>query len=324
LEFEIIDIRRFDAEAFLPLLNQEAQAWLDELRWDFTASMRVITNCLRDKRLSGYALVHGNEVWGYCFFFYDGEKGLIGDLFVDSSFGRTGQAERLLQHVIETLQATPGIRRVEAQLPHFGYEELQSCFTASNFKCYARRFMAVSLNHWGGLRSLSPPRSQRSSNGLSDFLILPWDRKHSQDAPKLLHDVYRTHVDAILNDQYSSLAGATRLIENIVHQQGCGEFLPRMSRAAIHRATQQLAGILAVTSVRTHTAHIPQIAIAKKFQGCGLGSAMIDSSFRDLAKLGYQEVSLTVTDANAGAVRLYERLGFESFRAFGAFVYDHR
>jgi ribosomal protein S18 acetylase RimI-like enzyme len=28
-----------------------------------------------------------------------------------------------------------------------------------------------------------------------------------------------------------------------------------------------------------------------------------------------------VTDANAGAVRLYQRLGFETFKIFGAFIY---
>jgi hypothetical protein len=29
-----------------------------------------------------------------------------------------------------------------------------------------------------------------------------------------------------------------------------------------------------------------------------------------------------VTDANAGAVRLYLRLGFDTFQAFGAFIYE--
>ena len=54
----------------------------------------------------------------------------------------------------------------------------------------------------------------------------------------------------------------------------------------------------------------------------GLGTAMMELSFAGLAKAGYREVSLTVTDLNAGAVELYERLGFGTFRKFGAFVWN--
>ncbi len=129
-------------------------------------------------------------------------------------------------------------------------------------------------------------------------------------------------MDALINDQYAGEAGAVRLIENIVHQRGCGENLPRASRVAIHRPTQKLAGILALTAVRPETAHIPQIAVAQEFQSSGLGTALMETSFEDLFRRGYQEVSLTVTDSNAGAVRLYERLGFQTFRTFGAFVWN--
>jgi ribosomal protein S18 acetylase RimI-like enzyme len=48
----------------------------------------------------------------------------------------------------------------------------------------------------------------------------------------------------------------------------------------------------------------------------------LESAFNDLARAGYQRVSLTVTDANSGAFRLYERLGFKTFRTFGAFVFN--
>jgi len=107
-----------------------------------------------------------------------------------------------------------------------------------------------------------------------------------------------------------------------MHQRGCGEHLPQASQVAIHRATGKLAGVLALTSVRAHTAHIPQIAVAREFQGTGLGTAMMELGFENLSQRGFQEVSLTVTDLNAGAVRLYERMGFENFRTFGAYVWN--
>ena len=65
LGFEIIDIRRFEPKEFSSLLEAESQAWHDALRWDFAASSRVVIACLRDKRLSGYALVGEHGIRGY-------------------------------------------------------------------------------------------------------------------------------------------------------------------------------------------------------------------------------------------------------------------
>jgi ribosomal protein S18 acetylase RimI-like enzyme len=150
---------------------------------------------------------------------------------------------------------------------------------------------------------------------------MPCVKEYAREAAELVFGAYHNHVDAAINDQYGSLAGATRLLDNILHYQGCGEFLEQVSKVAIHRSTGKLAGVLTVTAVRSDTAHIPQIAIARALQGIGLGTALLASAFDDLVRAGYQRVSLTVTDANTGAVRLYERLGFKTFRTFGAFVF---
>jgi len=325
LTSEIIDIRRFDANAFAPLLEAESRAWNNELRWDFAPSARVISRCLREMRLAGYALVTEGKLQGYCFFYYDGEKGLIGDLFLDPSGAAVDSAHRLLNHVLETLLATPGVRRVEAQLPHFSFEALESCFRSYGFQGHHRRFM---IRRLGGPRpasgALISPGEKPGSTALEGFSVLPWERQHDREAAELLYQTYRHHVDAGINDQYSSLAGTTRLVENIVLQQGCGEYLPRISRVAVHCPSQRLAGVLAVTAVRPKTAHIPQLAIPAAFQGQGLGTLLMESAFQDLAGQGFEEISLTVTDGNAGAVKLYDRLGFKTFREFGAFVYQVR
>jgi ribosomal protein S18 acetylase RimI-like enzyme len=155
-----------------------------------------------------------------------------------------------------------------------------------------------------------------------DIELISWEKRFNDDAAEMLYQAYGKHVDALINDQYDSVIGATRLIENIFHNQGCGEFLGRVSRMAVHRPTQKLAGILAVTSVRTRTAHIPQVGVGPSYQGLGVGTAMMEAAFQDLAAEGFEQVTLTVTDSNAGAVRLYQRLGFETFKTFGAFTYN--
>lgn len=323
---EIIDIRQFEPEEFSTLLEAESHVWYEKLRWDFAATVRVLNACLREKRLSGYALVCEGRICGYCFFFYDGEKGLIGDLFVHPEMAGRGHEYRLLDHAVETLLGTPGLRRVEAQLPHFEREDLESCFLSRQFQSYLRRFMSLSLENRprsvpAGPEHTSAQVSEKPSVP-ENIQLIPWERRFDEEAAELLYQSYRNHVDAVINDQYASVTGATRLIENIVHHQGCGEFLPRLSRLAVHRPGQQLAGILTITRIRPRTAHIPQVAVAVPFQGRGLGSALMEAAFRDLAREGFKEVTLTVTDANAGAVRLYERIGFETFKTFGAFAYS--
>ncbi len=325
--FDIIDIRRFEADEFSTLLEAESDAWYKTLHWDFSASVRVINACLREKRLSGYALVRDGQIRGYCFFFYDGGKSVIGDLFVHPEIAGHGHECRLLDHVVETLLATPGLCRIEAQLPHFEREDLEARFPPSHFQSYQRRFMKLSLGNQPhslaseGKQTGEPASSETSA--LDEFDFIPWERRFDEEAANLLYLAYRNHVDAIINDQYASVTGAARLIENIVGLQGCGEFLSRVSRLAVHRASQQLAGILTVTRIRPHTAHIPQVAVGVDFQGLGVGTALMDAAFRDLPQEGFQEVTLTVTDSNAGALRLYQRLGFETFKTFGSFIYGH-
>jgi ribosomal protein S18 acetylase RimI-like enzyme len=323
LAVEIIDIRQFEARDFRPLLKAESRQWGANLRWDYAASSELITSCLEEKRLSGYALVKEGRICGYSFFFYEDDKALIGNLFVDPADGLgLDQAHMLLTHVLETILATPGIRRVETQLPHYSFEDLNPNFLARHFRGFARRFMAASLAPWDAGPGRPPARMPHPLP--AGFVTVPWERKHDRDAARLLWQTYRNHVDAEINDQYGSEAGSERLVDNIVRHRGCGEQLPKASRVTLHEPSRKLAGVLAITSVRAGTAHVPQVAVAPEFQGLGLGTAMMEPAFRDLACRGFREVTLTVTEANAGAVRLYERLGFETFQIFGAFAWNRQ
>jgi ribosomal protein S18 acetylase RimI-like enzyme len=324
LATEIVDIRQFDAGDFAALLAAESEAWHANLRWDYSGSARLIAACLNERRLTGYALVDERRIGGYSFFLYEGEKALIGDLFVEP--GREACARLLLEHVLETLMATPGILRIEAQLPHFRAEQLEPAFLSRLFKCYLRKFMLLPLTPMPAHRRVPLPPATPNAvaiDGLADaFSSERWERKFDRQAASLLYHTYRDHVDAVINNQYSSAAGAARLIENIVQMRGCGEFIEPASLVVIHDATRKLAGVLALTAVRPITAHIPQIAVVPEFQGAGLGSFMLKLAFEELQRQGFKEVSLTVTDVNRGAVRLYERLGFETFHTFGAFVWN--
>ena len=116
---EILDLRHFSSVDLRPLLDDETQVWSRLLSWDYGGSAEMILRYVDAKILPGYAAIDRGRIFGYSFFVYEGSKGVIGDLFVADG-GRLPNARevelRLLTHVIETLQQSPGIHRVEAQL----------------------------------------------------------------------------------------------------------------------------------------------------------------------------------------------------------------
>lgn len=322
---QVIDIRQFGARQFRPLLQAESRAWLEGLRWDYSPSAELISSYLNEKRLSGYAMLHEGRLTGYCLYFLDGHKGMIGDLFVEAPDPGAATVTSLLERTIHTLISTPGLHRIEAQLPHVDAGQIRPFFHARAFQVYLRQFMAFCFANQQ--EPLQPTGGSAGTDAATpfqagDFQFRPWERKYDRDAAELLHQAYRNHIDAAINDQYCTSTGTRRLIESIVHQRGCGEYLEKASTAAIHQSTGRLAGILGLTAVRPGTAHIPQVAVSTSFQGLGLGTAMLQSAFKKLRQEGFSEVSLTVTGLNSRAVRLYERLGFRTFREFGAFVWD--
>src|ERR1700746_3850615 len=108
---EILAIRHFTSADLRPLLEDEIKVWADLLCWDYSGSAEMILRYMDAKFLPGYAAVSRGKVFGYSFFVYESNKGVIGDLFV--SEGENGASKeaveaRVLWRVIETLQPSRG------------------------------------------------------------------------------------------------------------------------------------------------------------------------------------------------------------------------
>lgn len=67
-------------------------------------------------------------------------------------------------------------------------------------------------------------------------------------------------------------------------------------------------------SVRTaaHQAHIVRVAVGPRWQGYGVGSALLAQALQTLWQYGLRRVTLNMQTANEAARRLYERYGFEA------------
>lgn len=311
---EILDLRHFSSADLRPLLDDETAVWSRLLHWDYRSSAEMILRYIDAKILPGYAAIDRGKIFGYAFFVYEGNKGVIGDLFVTNG-ARTPNAHdveaRLLRHVIETLQQSPGIHRVEAQLLVHETGVVARPFIEQGFHRYPRLFMTLPMTKEIPSGAATPGIDLRS-----------WAERDYQPAAAVITAAYRGHVDSQINDQYCSLSGSLRFLNNIVRFPGCGLFDPESSFVAVHRGLGTLVGVILCSRVREDVGHVTQVCVVPEYRSHGLGRALLASTAANLRERKFSSLSLTVTEENSRAVELYRQLGFTNDRVFDAFVWE--
>jgi ribosomal protein S18 acetylase RimI-like enzyme len=155
-----------------------------------------------------------------------------------------------------------------------------------------------------------------------DIEIRQWAEQDYQPAAAVITTAYRGHVDSEINDQYRTLSGSLRFLNNIVRFPGCGTFDHESSFAAVHKRTHTLVGLILCSSVRQDVGHVTQVCVLPEYRSHGIGEALLAATTANLRQRKFSLLSLTVTEANARAVELYLRLGFDTKRVFDAFVWE--
>ncbi len=315
---EILDLRHFSSSDLRPLLEEESQLWSRLLAWDYRSSAEMILRYVDARILPGYAAVERGKVHGYAFFVYEGSKGVIGDLYVSAENGWRTPAtsaeieNRLLAHVIETLQQSPGIHRVEAQLLAHETGVVARPFLEAGFHRHPRLFMVWRLATLGNAQLPVPPHID----------IRRWNEQDYQPAAAVITAAYRGHVDSEINDQYRTVSGSLRFLNNIVRFPGCGTFDPGSSIVALDRNTHTMVALILCSRVKDDVGHVTQVCVLPEHRGQRIGEALLLASAADLRARRFALLTLTVTEANRGAVELYKRLGFTIERVFDAFVWE--
>ncbi len=313
---EILDLRHFSSVDLRSLLDDEIQVWSRMLSWDYSGSSDMILRYVDAKILPGYAAIDRGRIFGYAFFVYEGSKGVIGDLFVANS-GRLPNPQevesRLLMHVIETLQQSPGIHRIESQLLLHDTGIVARPFLEQGFHRHQRLFMVQPLGGFG-----KPPRHALDK----DIQIRRWSEQDYQTAAAVITTAYRGHVDSQINDQYRSLSGSLRFLNNIVRFPGCGTFDPDSSFVAVHKGARNVIGLILCSRVRHDVGHVTQVCVLPEYRSHGIGEWLLAATGGNLRDRNFSMLSLTVTEENTGAVELYRQLGFEVNRVFDAFVWE--
>ncbi|MGH9534216.1 MAG: GNAT family N-acetyltransferase [Terriglobales bacterium] len=317
---EVLDLRQFRPAQLEPLLAAEAEEWLRELHWDYRSSLALIRQYIGARVLPGYVLAEGTprepRPRGYGFFVYEAQKGLIGDLFVHpaSPGDRQAQERLLLEHMIETLQATPGLRRIEAQLMPYRPPDLAASFAQRSFRAFRRLFLFLDL------RAPSAGGDGAAADG-AGRAIEPWQPGLAEPAAALIQHAYEGHIDSLINDQYRSQSGSMRFLHNVVNYPGCGEFDAGAS-GVVRGPAGGVAALLLASRVQADVAHVTQVCVAPSARQRGLARRLFVHALADLRARGFRAVTLTVTAANTSALALYRQLGFTTLREFDAYVWE--
>lgn len=315
---EILDLRHFAAADLRLLVEEEIAVWRATLHWDYRGSADMVLRYTDSRILPGFAAIERGRVHGYIFFVYEGAKGVIGDLFVEDSkatAGRRNELElELVRHSLATLQQSPGVRRIEAQLLIHDAGKLTEPFVQNDFHRYPRQFLSLPLE---------APLANEPQRALpSSVEIRRWSEADYQPVAQLITMAYHGHVDSDVNDQYRTLSGSLRFLNNIVRFPGCGVFDADASFVACDRARGTRLGVLLCSRIRRDVGHITQVCMLPECRSLGIGEHLIRHCCAELAARRFSEVSLTVTEDNQRALALYRRLGYRPLHAFDGYVWE--
>jgi ribosomal protein S18 acetylase RimI-like enzyme len=150
----------------------------------------------------------------------------------------------------------------------------------------------------------------------------PWRDEDLGPAGQLISDAYSDHPDSIINDQYRSVHGSQRFLNNIVRYAGCGVFSPQVSHVVFKRATRDIVALVLGSRVSSQSGHITQLCVHPEYRRLGLARMLLSVAAFHFMRHGANEISLTVTESNTPAIDLYNSEGYSYTHTFDAAVWQ--
>ena len=315
---EILDLRHFGATMLRPVLDSEAELWKKRLHWDYRASAQLLMQYLDNHMLPGYAAFEAEHVAGYVFCVYEESKAVIGDVYATEAKPHGpalthGIEEKLLRHLLELLINSPHIDRIESQLLLHPAGSHAETFRQAGCRIYRRLFL---------VQPISAVWKQPELNLPEGLELRPWHEHDLAPASRLIAEAYRGHTDGLINDQYRSAQGSMRFLNNIVRYSGCGTFSPQVSHVIAEHGSRELVALVLGSRVSHESGHITQICVHPNFRRKGLARTLLSVVSYWFMRQGASEISLTVTEANQEAIKLYVAEGYTFSHSFDAAVWE--
>ncbi len=145
--------------------------------------------------------------------------------------------------------------------------------------------------------------------------FIPWDDCLIEAHAEAKYLSFRGEIDSNVFPCLGDFTGCQRLMNEIRQKEG---FLPGatwLARPRQHRQ-QPLDPCGTIQGVRDHSGMgaIQNLGITPEHRGHGLGTALMCKALEGFQRAGLRRAFLEVTAQNAGAIRLYQRVGFSKAR----------
>ncbi len=142
-----------------------------------------------------------------------------------------------------------------------------------------------------------------------------WDDSLLKAHAKTKYRCFRYELDASVFPSLGHIDGCLRLMRRITRQEGFlhgATWLLEYASPAERR--REFCGTIQGVRTRKGVGSVQNVGIVPDHRGRGLGTVLLRRSLEGFRRAGLKRVSLEVTAKNAGARRLYRRLGFCSVR----------
>jgi ribosomal protein S18 acetylase RimI-like enzyme len=288
-------------ETLRPLLLDEAEHWCAELGWDYSDVIDAIIDGLRAGTVYGWACMEGSQATAYCYAVEEPPRAVVGSIYASRAHRDRGLETLLLERLLAEMIGKRAITRIECQTLFCTSMQADDVFKRRGFSSRGRRYMIRDLE--------SVCEEQRREAGLRRVEIRDLER-----IGQLVFESHRGSADAVLNATYASPEQSRHFVDSIVCRCGCGPLETEASLVAETRGS--LSGVVLVTRISRNHAHICQISVRPDMQRRGIGSALLGGALEALRHAGLRHVTLSTTDGNYPASRLYARQGFRTHRVF--------
>jgi len=133
--------------------------------------------------------------------------------------------------------------------------------------------------------------------------VTSWDEKHRTLFERAIAASYEQTLDC------PGLLGLRRMTDILAGHMAAGQFCPAMWHV-LHRDDEPVGVVMVNQVVGQQTAELVYLGLSPAWRGRGLSLPLMEHAMGQAHAAGARSMLLAVDQANAPAIRLYERLGF--------------
>ncbi len=147
------------------------------------------------------------------------------------------------------------------------------------------------------------------------YRLVPWDESMLENHAETKYLSFRSEIDANVFPCLGELAGCYRLMHEIRHKEG---FLPGATWLAAAESSSagdpEFCGTIQGIRDPSRLGAIQNLGVTPEHRGAGLGRCLMLKALEGFQQAGLTRAFLEVTAQNAGAIGLYQRIGFARSR----------